>query len=484
MQRLGLDKQATVSLQQQTTQGLPESEQPFPEGTYPDVDRGTAGLVAMSVNPIKVQDLVVGFAVVGSLLNKSPSVVDSFGQTYNIGASLFARDLRVNTTPYGNSKTRMIGTRVSREVAEVVLNQGKEFFGNSKVFEQDYLTAYSPLYDHQKELNPSGAKPVGMAFIGTPQAKVQQTLSNLQLVGYGVGGGIALLAGLVAIPVAGSFSNPIRRLATAVQKLGQGQLDTRVAVKGADELSMLGSNINLMAEQIQDLLAQQSAEASRQTQEIAVGLDRLEEMSHSIRAVATNAQQAEAAVKQATQIVEAGDRAMNRTVGGIVAIQETFAETSIKVKRLDESSQKISQVVNLISDIASQTNLLALNAAIEAARAGEEGRGFAVVANQVRSLARQSQEATAEIQSLMTEIQTETNAVVAAMKAGTLQVVNGTELVDETRQSLNQITATSAEISALVSAIAWSAVTQSQASEAVTQAMSNVVANPSKNQFH
>ena len=223
---------------------------------------------------------------------------------------------------------------------------------------------------------------------------------------------------------------------------------------------------------VQDL----SVEALRQAEEITAALDRIQEMSNSIRVVAANAEQAEAAVKQATQTVEAGDAAMNRTVNGMLAIQETVAETSTKVKRLGEASQKISKVVKLIGTFADQTNLLALNAAIEAARAGEEGRGFAVVADEVQSLALQSAQATAEIESLVTDIQTETNEVVAAMEAGTLQVAEGTLLVDETRQSLNQITAVSTQISALVSAIAQASVTQSQASESVTQTMTDVAA--------
>ena len=227
---------------------------------------------------------------------------------------------------------------------------------------------------------------------------------------------------------------------------------------------------------VQDL----STEALRQAQEIAATLDRIQEMSNSSRAVAANAQQAEAAVQQATQTVEVGDAAMNRTVDGILALKETVAETSIKVQRLGESSQKISKVVKLISSFADQTNLLALNAAIEAARAGKEGRGFAVIADEVQSLANQSADATAEIESLVTEIQTETKSVVAAMEAGTQQVVEGTKLVDETRQSLNKITAVSAQISALVSAIASSAVAQSQVSESVTQTMSDVAAISSK----
>ncbi len=219
-----------------------------------------------------------------------------------------------------------------------------------------------------------------------------------------------------------------------------------------------------------------SAEALRQAEEIAAALERAQEMAESVRLVAANAELAEAAVQQAAQTVQEGDVAMNRTVDGILAIRETVAETAKKVKHLGESSQKISTVVNLISTFAAQTNLLALNASIEAARAGEEGRGFAVVADEVRSLARQSAEATSEIEKLVAAIQGETNEVVAAMEAGTEQVVTGTKLVDETRQSLNKITAASIEINKLVEAISQATVVQSQASEAVTQTMTNVAA--------
>ena len=217
-----------------------------------------------------------------------------------------------------------------------------------------------------------------------------------------------------------------------------------------------------------------SFESLRQIEEIASALEQLSLMTTSIRAVAANASQAEAAVKRATETVQEGDSAMNRTVDGILAIRETVAETSKKVKRLGESSQKISKVVNLIGSFADQTNLLALNASIEAAHAGEQGRGFAVVADEVRVLARQSAAATAEIEALVKDIQTETNEVVAAMEAGTEQVVTGTRLVDETRQSLNKITAVSTEISQLVAAIASAAVAQSKASESVTSTMTGV----------
>ncbi len=215
-------------------------------------------------------------------------------------------------------------------------------------------------------------------------------------------------------------------------------------------------------------------EALRQAEEIGAALDRVQEMAQSVRLVATSAEQAELAVRDATQTVQEGDTAMNRTVDGILAIRETVAETAKKVKRLGESSQKISTVVNLISTFAAQTNLLALNASIEAARAGEEGRGFAVVADEVRSLAQQSAEATSEIEKLVASIQAETNEVVTAMESGTEQVVMGTKLVDETRTSLNKITTASAKISELVESITHATVLQAQASEAVTKTMTDV----------
>ncbi|MEL7405667.1 MAG: methyl-accepting chemotaxis protein [Cyanobacteria bacterium J06558_2] len=263
-----------------------------------------------------------------------------------------------------------------------------------------------------------------------------------------------------------------------VDPVSQGDLTVQVKVQ-EDEIGTIGDSYNATIESLRKLVSQVkvaaaqvsdttndqdrslkelSTEASAQTKEIDQALERIQDITNSIQAVATNAKAAEAAMLKAAETVKAGDDAMNQTVSGFQEIRDTVAVTAKKVKRLGESSQKISKVVNVISSFADQTNLLALNASIEAAHAGEEGRGFAVVADEVRSLARQSAEATAEIEALVAEIQSETNEVVAAMEAGTEQVVAGTKLIDQTRYSLIQIADVSQEINQLVGEIATSTI--------------------------
>ncbi|MBD2066599.1 GAF domain-containing protein [Leptolyngbya sp. FACHB-671] len=209
-------------------------------------------------------------------------------------------------------------------------------------------------------------------------------------------------------------------------------------------------------------IASLTNQAKHQFQTLSQTLERVQLVASSTEAVEASAQQVEVAVQQANQIVLAGDAAMDRTVDEMQNIRETVAETNKRLKRLSESSQKISKVVSLISNFTTQTQLLALNASIEATRAGEYGRGFVVVADEVRSLARQSANAATEIEQLVQEIQANTAEVSTAMETGIQQVASGTTVVSEARQNLNAIVAATDQISQLVASITGATQEQTQ----------------------
>ena len=284
------------------------------------------------------------------------------------------------------------------------------------------------------------------------------------------------------------------KLLAAVRPALNGDLTVRAPIT-EDELGTIADAYNNTLQALRKIVlqvqaaAQQVAETSgksnvslngltdlaqQQSREISGALTEIQQMVDSTQEVVSNAESVQMAVQKANQTVDSGDAAMNMTVEAIQGIRETVSQTSKKIKRLSESSQKISKVVNLISNFATQTNVLALNAAIEATRAGEYGKGFAVVADEVRSLSRQSAAATIEIEKLVQEIQEETGEVAVAMETGIQQVVEGTNLVNQTRQNLNDIVDATAEISDLLERITDATQTQMLQSVSATASMKDV----------
>lgn len=221
-------------------------------------------------------------------------------------------------------------------------------------------------------------------------------------------------------------------------------------------------------------IRQLASEAIAQSEEINQTLDAVEEMKQQMQAVAISAQKASSVAQNASLSATKSGVAMDMTVKNILHLRQTVGDTAKKVKRLGESTQDITRVVSLINQISMQTNLLAINVGIEAARAGEEALGFAAVAEEVAELAAKSAAATKEIELMVDNIRIETNELAEAMETGTNQVVEGTRIVEEAKNSLSQILEVSRQIDSLVQSISTATASGVQTSQTLSQLMREV----------
>ncbi|MBF2058245.1 MAG: HAMP domain-containing protein [Cyanobacterium sp. T60_A2020_053] len=257
--------------------------------------------------------------------------------------------------------------------------------------------------------------------------------------------------------VADSFNNTIFNLRKIVRQVKQAAVQVN---KASTDSEVFARN--------------QSSDALRMAEELAVTLNSVQMMTDSIQRVAENAREAEEVARSSSVTALKGGDAVERTVAGILQIRETVSETTRKVKRLAEASQQISTIVAVISNISSRTNLLALNASIQAARAGEAGRGFAIVADEVRQLADRSAKSLQEIEQIVLQIQTETGSVMTAMEEGIQQVRDVTDRSEQAKRALEDIIQVSNRIDALVRSITADTDEQRENSRGVAKVMQAV----------
>lgn len=194
-----------------------------------------------------------------------------------------------------------------------------------------------------------------------------------------------------------------------------------------------------------------------------------EEMAATSNDIANNCQSAAAGALDASNSASDGSVVVDKTVQAMGLIARRVKETADTVARLGQRSDQIGQIVGTIEDIADQTNLLALNAAIEAARAGEQGRGFAVVADEVRALAERTTRATKEISDMIRSIQAETRSAVTVMEEGVHEVAQGTDEAARSGVALQTIMELVNNVSMQISQVATAAEEQTATTNEISQ---------------
>ena len=307
----------------------------------------------------------------------------------------------------------------------------------------DYLAAIDRFAEHNRDLLQAARKEA--------QSEAESTrdlVIGLMVAAIALGVGIALV-------ITRSVTEPLAQAQSLSQAIAEGDLSRRAAeVEGIDEVAALRRSLQEMQHRLADTIsgvrsaadqvrhasteiATGNADLSNRTEQAASSLEQtgaaMAQLSDGVRLNAESAREADSLAQTASQVAGRGGQMVEQVVATMNEIQQ--------------SSNKIADIIGVIDGIAFQTNILALNAAVEAARAGEQGRGFAVVAGEVRSLAQRSAEAAKEIKTLIS--------------ASVERVDGGSRLVGETGSTMREIVDSVERVTRIIGEISASSASQS-----------------------
>lgn len=406
-------------------------------------------------------------------ISQNVEKIDTYTQGMDSDATLFYGDTRMATSLVDASTgERLIGTKASEEVADVVLKGGEYYSTGITINGENYYAYYIPLE------NPDGTV-VGMVFAGEPSEQIESYISsernNILLIT------VIVLIGAMAfvVYVSTRLGKAVDDTKEAIDNLAAGNLVSRVAkgvLKRKDEIGDMGRSLEACMEtlhtivgNIQDFAANvqkagselesMAAHTSQNADEISLAVEdvskgavsqaedvetatmEVSDMGQAIETIAADiadlertSEKMQTAGIEVTGIVNELNESNDKTVEAVKSVSKNVTAT-------DESVMKISEAVEMITNIAGQTSLLSLNASIEAARAGETGRGFAVVASEIQKLSEESNKSAQCISEIIKGLSEDSSNSMEMMEEVNLRLKEQQEKLDATKERFENVNA-------------------------------------------
>jgi methyl-accepting chemotaxis protein len=483
-----------------------------------------------AVAPVVRDGAVVG-AVEAAISIGTENYVDDIKKIIGMEITIFKGDTRLMTSIKGTDGKRIVGTRLDNPALEArVLKNGETAIGKDKILGSPYNTIYWPMKDIEGKI-------VGIWFVGDSVAHQSSAENRAFMIVALCSLGIALLLALLSVWAGGKIALPIRRVTDYAVQVADGNLDAPLSARSNDEVGLLvgalQSMIRVLKERISEaettgVQAREQAERAREArlsaeaaggearkkqENMLVAANRLEEainvirqasgdltarirqaekdagrqaehmaesagvitrMSGGAREVAVNAVNAKDFSVQTREKASEGEKIVENAVNSIKEVQKDSLALKEDMTVLGEHAKSISQVMNVISDIADQTNLLALNAAIEAARAGEAGRGFAVVADEVRKLAEKTMASTGDVSHAVTAIRQSMDKSMIQVDTTVTNIKQATDLATQSGVALREIVRMADDTARQVEGIVAACEQQSAASESISRSITEM----------
>ena len=411
-------------------------------------------------------------------------VLDGLKERMDCEFTIFEGATRAYSTVMKNGE-RVVGTKLSSELNEIVLQKGQAYVGEADILGTDYLCSYVPTKGENGQIN-------GLIFAGISMAAVNEETFSVII----WASGLSLIAiALCAVFLVGYLkkrvSDPMGEITEVAKRLEMGDLgisngkEVQVCFQSNDEIGMLGqifedtthrlrAYIGEITDVLDSIAKGNLTESARQEymgdfHSIKVSLDKIQSgLNHTMGQIAASAGQVSSGSDNVSSSAQSMAQGATQQASSIQEISATIADISESARRttaaaeeageyvdragaqlgisidyvkelneamgrISDSSQKISTIIATIENIAFQINILALNAAVEAARAGTAGKGFAVVADEVSNLAAKSEEATKATKELI-------ESSIATVAEGGEAVNRVTESLEKTGQIAENVT--------------------------------------------